>query len=41
MQQRISDWAKKFKSVVAPCDERPDKPSRATSSFLEMKWRRW
>ena len=27
MQQRISDWVKKFNIVVVPCEERPDKPT--------------
>jgi len=27
MQQRISDWVKKFNIVVVPCEERPDKPA--------------
>ena len=27
MQQRISDWVKKFNIVVVPCEERPDHPA--------------
>ena len=27
MQQRLSDWIKKFNIVVVPCEERPDKPA--------------
>ena len=27
MQQRFSDWVKKFNITVVPCEERPDKPA--------------